>query len=50
MDEAYKCDKLALIRKGKIIAQGSVNEIVESCRSKDIEEAFLFYSSEEVNE
>jgi len=50
MDEAYKCDKLALIRGGKIIAEGSVNEIIESSRSKDIEEAFLFYSSEEVNE
>ncbi len=49
MDEAYKCDKLALIRGGKIIAEGSVNEIIESSRSKDVEEAFLFYSSEEVN-
>lgn len=50
MDEAYKCDKLALIRDGKIIAEGSVNEIIESSGSKDIEEAFLFYSSKEVNE
>lgn len=47
MDEAYKCDKLALIREGKIIAEGSVDEIIKSSGTKDIEEAFLFYSSEE---
>lgn len=47
MDEAYKCDKLALIRDGRIIAEGSVNEIIESSKAIDIEEAFLFYSSNE---
>ena len=47
MDEAYKCDNLVLIREGKIIAKGSVDEIIQSSGTKDIEEAFLFYSSEE---
>lgn len=44
MDEAKKCDKLALIRDGKIIAYGTNDEIITSSRTKDIEEAFLYYS------
>ncbi|WP_270940699.1 ABC transporter ATP-binding protein [Romboutsia lituseburensis] len=47
MDEAYKCNKLALIRNGKIIAEGSPNEIIATSGGQTIEDAFLFYSTEE---
>lgn len=47
MDEAYKCNKLALIRNGKIIAEGSPNEIIAASGGQTIEDAFLFYSTEE---
>lgn len=46
MDEAYKCNKLALIRNGKIIAEGSPNEIIAASGGQTIEDAFLFYSTE----
>ncbi|MEQ8196789.1 MAG: ABC transporter ATP-binding protein [Clostridiaceae bacterium] len=44
MDEAYRCDKLFLIREGEILAEGAPEQIISSCGAKDIEEAFLFYS------
>lgn len=47
MDEAYKCDKLALIRNGEIIAEGSPDEIITASGTKEIEGAFLYYSNEE---
>lgn len=50
MDEAYKCNKLALIRNGKIIAEGSPNEIINASGGKTIEDAFLFYSTDEGEE
>lgn len=50
MDEAYKCDKLALIRDGEIISEGTPKEIIESSGGKTIEDAFLFYSREKGDE
>lgn len=50
MDEAYKCNKLALIRNGKIIAEGSPNEIINASGGQTIEDAFLFYSTDEGEE
>lgn len=50
MDEAYKCNKLALIRNGKIIAEGSPNEIITASGGQTIEDAFLFYSTDEGEE
>lgn len=47
IDEAYKCDKLALIRKGKILVQGSIENILHSSKTNDIEAAFLFYSNKD---
>jgi ABC-2 type transport system ATP-binding protein len=45
MDEAYRCDRLALIRDGEIIADGTPEEIISAAGTKDIEEAFLYYSN-----
>lgn len=50
MDEAYKCDKLALIRNGEIISEGTPEEIIESSGGKTIEDAFLLYSREKGDE
>jgi len=41
MDEAEKCDTLALIREGVIIATGSVEELKQKYNVNKIEEIFL---------
>lgn len=41
IDEAEKCDKLALIREGVIIATGSVDELKERFGVKTVEEIFI---------
>ncbi|GAA0738277.1 ABC transporter ATP-binding protein [Clostridium oceanicum] len=46
MDEAEKCDKLALLRDGKITAQGKPKELKEKFNSETIEEIFLKAGSE----
>lgn len=50
MDEAEHCDRLALIRDGRIIALGTAEELKENSGQKNIEDAFLFYSSERTGE
>lgn len=45
MDEAEKCDILAMMREGKIIAQGTPNELIAQSGATTIEEAFILYSS-----
>lgn len=41
MDEAVKCDRLALIRGGKIIATGTPNNLMKEFKVNTIEEIFL---------
>lgn len=41
IDEAEKCDKLALIRQGEIIATGSIEELKKEFNVNTIEEIFL---------
>jgi len=41
MDEALKCDVLAMIREGKIITSGSPNELMDSYNVNNLEEVFL---------
>ncbi|WP_164667617.1 ABC transporter ATP-binding protein [Virgibacillus doumboii] len=43
MDEAEKCDNLALLRDGRIIAQGSPDALKEKSSTDTLEEAFLHY-------
>ncbi|WP_100401411.1 ABC transporter ATP-binding protein [Bacillus sp. FJAT-42315] len=43
MDEAEKCDRLALMRDGSLIAVGTPNELKKQTDSATIEEAFLVY-------
>ena len=41
MDEAERCDRLLLMREGRIIADGTPQEIKEKAGADDVEEAFL---------
>ncbi|WP_155590463.1 ABC transporter ATP-binding protein [Lysinibacillus cavernae] len=41
MDEAEKCDQLAMLRSGHIIAQGTPQELKEHYQAKDFDEVFL---------
>jgi ABC-2 type transport system ATP-binding protein len=47
MDEAEKCDRLGLIRDGRLIAVGSPEKLKEQTNSTTIEEAFLVYGGAE---
>ena len=44
MDEATKCDNLAMVRDGKIIATGTPDEIINMSGENSIEEAFIHFS------
>lgn len=43
MDELEKCDNLAMIREGKLIAEGSPEVLKSSTPANTIEGAFLYY-------
>src|SRR4051794_25395387 len=43
MDEAEKCDRLGMIRDGRLIAVGTRKELLQETNSSSIEEAFLVY-------
>lgn len=43
MDEAEKCDRLGMIRDGRLIAVGTPEELKEQTNSRTIEDAFLVY-------
>jgi ABC-2 type transport system ATP-binding protein len=47
MDEAERCDRLLLMREGRIIADGTPGEIREKTGSEDIEAAFLTIVAED---
>lgn len=41
MDEAGRCDRLGLIREGRVVAEGSAAELVRRAGTEDLESAFL---------
>lgn len=43
MDEAAKCGRLAMMRDGHMIAQGTPAELMERAEKDTIEEAFIYY-------
>jgi len=45
MDEASRCDRLGLIRAGKVLAEGSARELVTRAGTSDLESAFLALSA-----
>lgn len=44
MDEAARCDRLGLIRDGRVLAEGSAAELVSRAGTPDLESAFLALS------
>jgi ABC-2 type transport system ATP-binding protein len=46
MDEAERCDRLGLVRFGRLLAEGTVTELKQQARTDDLEQAFLTLSAE----
>jgi ABC-2 type transport system ATP-binding protein len=46
MDEAGKCDHLAMMRDGSLLAQGSCEDLLTGVGAATIEEAFLYYGGD----
>jgi ABC-2 type transport system ATP-binding protein len=44
MDEAERCDRLGFIRQGKLLAQGSAEELRRQAGTKNLEGAFLKFA------
>ena len=44
MDEAERCDRLVLLRDGRILAEGSAGELRQQAGASTLEEAFLHYA------
>jgi len=44
MDEASRCDRLGLIRSGRVLAEGSARELIARAGTADLESAFLALS------
>ena len=45
MDEASRCDRLGLIRAGRVLAEGTASELVARAGTNDLEGAFLTLSA-----
>ena len=45
MDEAARCDRLGLIRSGRVLAQGTSQELIARAGTSDLEGAFLALSA-----
>jgi ABC-2 type transport system ATP-binding protein len=45
MDEAARCDRLGLIRSGRVLAQGTSRELIARAGTSDLEGAFLALSA-----
>ncbi len=50
MDEAARCDRLLMIREGRLIADGSVSELLSLSGTATLEDAFLHFSGEAAKE
>lgn len=50
MDDAAHCDRLAFMRRGKVIAQGTPDELRQATREPDatLEDAFLYFTRRKV--
>jgi ABC-2 type transport system ATP-binding protein len=44
MDEAERCDRLGLLRQGRLLAEGSADELRARVGASTLEEAFLYYT------
>lgn len=46
MDEAEKCDSLAMLRDGKVLATGSSETLIRKAGAKDFEQAFIAFGTQ----
>jgi len=46
MDEAERCDRLGFLRQGRLLAEGSAEELRRTKGSATLEEAFLMFASD----
>ncbi|MNC28463.1 putative ABC transporter ATP-binding protein YbhF [compost metagenome] len=47
MDEASKCDRLGMIRDGRLLAVNTPQSLIEEAGQSSIEEAFIYYGGEQ---
>ena len=48
MEEAEAlCDRVCIIKSGKKVVEGTIDEVVTASGRKDLEEAYLFFMGEE---
>ena len=45
MDEAYHCNRIGLLRQGRLIAEGAPEDIIASSGAKSLEDAFLILAA-----
>ena len=50
MDETARCDRILLLREGKILANGTLKELLAQTHTANIEDAFLRFSGVDVEE
>ena len=48
MDEARRCDRIGFIRKGRIIAEGTPDELLNKTGTHSLEDAFVEFSRQKV--
>ena len=48
MDEAEKCDLLAMMREGRVIATGHAKQLMAHADAKTVEEAFIRFGERSV--
>ena len=48
MEEAEAlCDRVCIIKSGKKVAEGTIDEVIAASGQKNLEEAYLFFMGEE---
>jgi ABC-2 type transport system ATP-binding protein len=50
MDEVEElCDRICILKEGKVVAIGTIEELIAKSPYDKLEEAYLWYSGEEIS-